>query len=112
MRRGWLAFWILLGAFGLSLFSEWIANDRPLCIRFEGKTYFPVLKFYPEDAFAGNGRLTRPNYRALASDAAFAPESGNWLLWPPIPYGPLESLPPETIELPATATVTATSTRN
>ena len=108
MRRGWWAFWILLGAFGLSLFSEWIANDRPLCIRFEGKTYFPVLKFYPEDAFAGNGRLTRPNYRALASDAAFAPESGNWMLWPPIPYGPLESLTPADIQLPAVATVTAT----
>ncbi len=108
MRRGWLAFWILLGAFGLSLFSEWIANDRPLCVRFEGKTYFPVLKFYPEDAFAGNGRLTRPNYRALAAGAAFAPESGNWMLWPPIPYGPLESLTPADIDLPATATVTAT----
>lgn len=108
MRRGWWAFWILLGAFGLSLFSEWIANDRPLCVRFEGKTYFPVLKFYPEDAFAGNGRLTRPNYRALASGAAFAPASGNWMLWPPIPYGPLESLTPADIALPATATVTAT----
>ena len=108
LRRGWWAFWILLGAFGLSLFSEWIANDRPLCVRFEGKTYFPVLKFYPEDAFAGNGRLTRPDYRALASGAAFAPESGNWMIWPPIPYGPLESLTPADIDLPATATVTAT----
>ena len=108
LRRGWWAFWILLGAFGLSLFSEWIANDRPLCVRFEGKTYFPVLKFYPEDAFAGNGRLTRPDYRALASGAAFAPESGNWMIWPPIPYGPLESLTTTAIDLPATATVTAT----
>ena len=41
MRRGWWAFWILLGAYGLSLCSEWIANDRPLWIRFEGKTLFP-----------------------------------------------------------------------
>ena len=108
LRRGWWAFWILLGAYALSLFSEWIANDRPLWIRFEGKNYFPVLKFYPEDAFAGNGRMTRPDYRALASGAAFADGSGNRMLWPPIPYGPLESLAPADIELPDLATVTAT----
>ena len=108
MRRGWWALWVLSVTFGLSLFSEWIANDRPLCIRFEGKTYLPVLKFYPEDAFAGNGRMTRPDYRALAAGAAFAPGSGNWMLWPPIPYGPLESLKPTDIEVPDMVTVTAT----
>ena len=108
LRRGWLAFWILLGAFALSLFSEWISNDRPLWIRFEGKNYFPVLKFYPDDAFAGNGRMTRPDYRALAAGAAFAEGSGNRMIWPPIPYGPLESLAPADIELPDLATVTAT----
>ena len=108
MRRGWWAFWALLGAYALSLGSEWIANDRPLCVRFGGKHYFPVVKFHPEDAFTGNGRMTRPDYRALASGAAFAPGSGNWMLWPPIPYGPLESLTPADIELPETATVTAT----
>jgi len=108
LRRGWGSFWVLLGAYGISLFSEWIANDKPLWVRFSGRNYFPVVKFVPEDVFAGNGRQTRPDYRALAAADVFAPGSGNWMLWPPIPYGPLESLPPETIELPATATVTAT----
>ncbi|MGD9781900.1 MAG: ABC transporter permease subunit [Kiritimatiellia bacterium] len=108
MRRGWWAFWILIGAYALSLGSEWIANDKPLWIRFGGKNYFPVLKFYPEDAFAGNGRMTRPDYRALAAGEAFAGESGNWMVWPPIPYGPLESLKPADVSLPDTVTVTAT----
>ena len=108
LRRGWGSFWVLLGAYGISLFSEWIANDKPLWVRFSGRNYFPVVKFVPEDVFAGNGRQTRPDYRALAAGDDFAPGSGNWMVWPPIPYGPLESLPPETIELPATATVTAT----
>ncbi|MGD9613611.1 MAG: ABC transporter permease subunit [Kiritimatiellia bacterium] len=108
LRRGWWSFWILLGAFGLSLFSEWIANDKPLWVRFAGRNYFPVVKFYPEDAFAGNGRQTRPDYRALADSAAFAPGSGNRMVWPPIRSGPLESLKPESIALPATVTVTAT----
>ena len=108
LRRGWGSFWVLLGAYGISLFSEGIANDKPLWVRFAGRNYFPVVKFVPEDVFAGNGRQTRPDYRALAAADVFAPGSGNWMLWPPNPYGPLESLPPETIELPATATVTAT----
>lgn len=107
MRRGWWAFWILLGAYGISLCSEWIANDKPLWIRFQGRNYFPVVKFYPEDAFTGSGRMTRPDYRALAETAAFAPDSGNRMIWPPIPHGPLESLKPEDIELPNTVTMTA-----
>ena len=100
MRRSWWALWILLGAYGLSLGSEWIANDKPLWVRYAGRNYFPVVKFYPEDAFAGNGRMTRPDYRALAAGAAFAPDSGNWMVWPPIPYGPLESLKPGASSFP------------
>ena len=80
MRRGWWAFWILWGMFGVSLLSEWIANDRPLCIRFEGKSYFPVVQFHPEDAFTGNGRMTRPDYKALAEGEAFAAGSGNQII--------------------------------
>ena len=73
MRRGWWSFWFLLAAYAASLGSEWIANDRPLWIRFAGKNYFPVAKFYPEDAFTGDGRMTRPDYKALAASVAFAP---------------------------------------
>ena len=108
MRRGWWAFWVLVAAYGTSLLSEWIANDKPLWVRFEGRNYFPILTYYPEDAFAGNGRQTRPDYRALEAGEAFASGRGNRMRWPPIPYGPLESLKPENIELPGTATVTAT----
>ena len=108
MRRGWWAFRILVGAYALSLGAEWIANDRPLWIRFEGRNYFPVLKFYPEDAFARNGRMTRPDYRALAANPSFAAGGGNRMVWPWIASGPLESLRPEDIRLPDTVTVTAT----
>ena len=79
MRRAWWAFWVLLGAYGVSLFSEWIANDRPLFIRMGGKCYWPVVRFYPEDAFAGNGRMTRPDYRALEK-AVHLLEKGGILL--------------------------------
>jgi len=107
MRRGWWAFWLLIAAYGLSLGSEWIANDRPLWIRYEGKMYFPVVKFYPDDAFTDNGRMTRPDYKALADSEAFAANPENRMLWPLIPFGPLESLKPANLVLPDTVLVTA-----
>lgn len=107
LRRGWWAFWIFVGAFVVSLGSEWLANDKPLWIRFDGKNFFPVVKFYPEDVFTGNGRMTRPDYRALAASDMFAPGSGNRMVWPLIPFGPLESLTPGDIALPPVVTVTA-----
>ena len=107
LRRGWWALWLLAGVYGVSLFSEWIANDRPLWIRYGGRNYFPVVRFYPEDAFTGNGRMTRPDYKALAASEAFAPGSGNRMVWPLIPFGPMESLKPADIVLPNTVTVVA-----
>ncbi|MDR2445459.1 MAG: ABC transporter permease [Spirochaetaceae bacterium] len=52
-RRGWLSLWVFVVLFGLSLFSEFIANDRPLLVRFDGKFYFPVFKNYSELTFGG-----------------------------------------------------------
>jgi microcin C transport system permease protein len=107
MRRGWWAFCLLAGVYALSLGAEWIANDRPLWIRHEGRHYFPVLKFYPEDVFTGSGRMTRPDYKALARSPTFAAGGANRMVWPWLASGPLESLPPEDIELPGNLAVTA-----
>ena len=104
MRRAWWAFWVLVVGYGVSLFSEWIVNDRPLFIRKEGKSYWPVVKFYPEDAFAGNGRMTRPDYRALEKAGVF---EGAKVVWPVLRWGPLESVPAGSIELPHVKTVVA-----
>ena len=104
MRRAWWAFWVLVVGYGVSLFSEWIANDRPLFIRKDGKSYWPVVKFYPEDAFAGNGRMTRPDYRALEKAGVF---EGATVVWPVLRWGPLESVPAGSIELPHVKTVVA-----
>ena len=37
----------------LSLFAEFIANDKPLVMSFNGDIYFPVLTNYPETTFGG-----------------------------------------------------------
>jgi microcin C transport system permease protein len=64
-RANGRAFWslIIFGViFGLTLFAELIANDKPLLVRFQGELYAPVFNFYPETAFGGDFR-TEAIYR-------------------------------------------------
>ena len=42
-RRGWWSLWIFLALFLLSLFAEFIANDKPLLVRYNGSFFAPVL---------------------------------------------------------------------
>jgi len=53
-RRGFWSLWLFLVLFVLSLFAEFIANDRPLLVRYEGSFYLPVLRDYPETTFGGD----------------------------------------------------------
>lgn len=89
MRRAWISFWILAGAFGLSLLSPHIANDRPLVMRYEGRTYFPTVKFYSDATFGGRYN-TEADYLALERRSDFA-ETGGWMLFPPIKANPYRS---------------------
>ncbi|MDR0410001.1 MAG: ABC transporter permease [Spirochaetaceae bacterium] len=52
-KRGYTSLRIFVVLFVLSLFSEFIANDRPLLVKFDGKYFFPVLKNYSELVFGG-----------------------------------------------------------
>ncbi len=88
-KRAWYSFWILSIAFALSLFSEQIANDHPLLMRYQGHYYFPTLRFYSEKTFGGR-YATEADYVALRNDAAFK-ANGGWMLLPPIPHSPLHS---------------------
>ena len=49
--RGYWSMWIFLVLFVASLFAEFIANDRPLLIHFDGRWFCPVLVDYSEDDF-------------------------------------------------------------
>ena len=81
-KRGWWSFWIFLTLFVLSLFAEFIANDRPLIVRYKGETLFPVAVNYPEEKFGGF--LATTDYR----DPTIAKEisANGWAIWPPIRY--------------------------
>lgn len=42
-RRGYFSFIILAFLFFISLFAEFIANDKPLLVRFQGDYHFPII---------------------------------------------------------------------
>jgi microcin C transport system permease protein len=108
-RRAFWSLWLLLFLYGLSLFAEVLANDKPLLVSFQGEIRAPFLQFYPETAFGGDFRTEAkyrdPEVRCLIRsggvDACLDdPETAlaeldagtldgatpGWVLWPPIPY--------------------------
>jgi microcin C transport system permease protein len=82
-RRGYWALWIFLAIFIATLFAEFIANDRPLLIKFDGAYYCPIFKAYPETAFGGEF-ATEASYRDPY--VAGLINAKGWMLWPLIPY--------------------------
>jgi microcin C transport system permease protein len=111
-RRAYWSLWILAILYGLSLFAELLANDRPILVRYDGGFYTPVFSFYPETAFGGDLR-TEAEYSTVEvqcliiaagsldcwddpegiiaevqaqGTAAGEPVNQGWLIWPPIPY--------------------------
>lgn len=83
-KRGVWSLWIFLILFFISLFAEFIANDKPLVVSFEGGFYFPVFAAYPETAFGGDFP-TEADYRDPFVQELIEKEGG-WVLWPPIHY--------------------------
>jgi microcin C transport system permease protein len=82
-RRGLLALYLFLILFVVTLFAEFIANDRPLLIKYEGHYYAPIFATYPETTFGGEFE-TEADYR----DPFVAKLIGDkgWAVWPLIPF--------------------------
>jgi microcin C transport system permease protein len=113
-RRNKRAYWSLVIfsiVFVMSLFAEFLANDKPILVQFRGEYFSPISSFYPETAFGGDFP-TEAVYRDIevkcliisgGMDACFDDPEGimadaedgtvageviqkGWMLWPPIPY--------------------------
>jgi len=82
-KRGYWSLWLFLALFFFTLFAEFIANDKPLLVRFDGAFYYPVLTSYPETVFGGDFE-TEADY----SDPFVVEliEEKGWVVWPLIPY--------------------------
>ncbi|MFT6102854.1 MAG: microcin C transport system permease protein, partial [Candidatus Endobugula sp.] len=81
-RASW-SLLIFLSLFTISLFAEFVANDKPLLIHYDGDLYSPVLVDYPETTFDGDFD-TEADY----SDPYITNiiEAKGWIIWPPVRY--------------------------
>ena len=52
-KRGLISLYLFLGIFFVSIFADFIANDKPIIVVFEEKIYFPVFQSIPETFFGG-----------------------------------------------------------
>ena len=113
-RKNKRAYWSLILfsiLFGLSLFAEFIANDKPILVSYRGELHTPIFTFYPETAFGGDFRTEAayrdPEVKCLIRtgglEICFDDPEGlleqvdqgtvlegdfhkGWMLWPVIPY--------------------------
>lgn len=91
IKRGWYSFLLLFGALIVSMFNPFLIGDRALVVKYEGAYYFPVLGGHYEARDLGQRVIGEARYRELKVQYA-AKGEGNWVLLPPYPYGPNESL--------------------
>ncbi|MET3475027.1 ABC transporter permease [Variovorax atrisoli] len=88
-RRNPLGFWSLVifsALVVLSLFAEVLSTDKPLIVRYEGQTYFPVLRDYSEKTFGGDFE-TPTDYLDPFIEQRIT-QGGNWAIYAPNRYGP------------------------
>lgn len=85
-RLAVLSIWLMGLACLMSFTAEFWANNRPLYLRYNNQSYFPVMKDYHPSEF-GNEEAVVTNYRELEIDG----ERGDWALWPLVRWSPYES---------------------
>lgn len=66
-----------------SMLVEFIANDKPLMVRYDGNTYFPAMKAYPETTFGGVFE-TETEYRDPAVQDLI--NAKGYAVWPLVPF--------------------------
>ncbi|TDI62826.1 MAG: ABC transporter permease [Alphaproteobacteria bacterium] len=83
-RRGYWSLWVFLILFFMSLFAEFIANDKPLLVKFEDQFYYPIFQMYPETEFGGFFE-TETQYRdPFVKD--LITEGDGYMIWPLLRY--------------------------
>jgi microcin C transport system permease protein len=88
-KRNRLGYWSLVlfcALVVLSLFAELLSNDRPLLVRYEGKTYFPMVQELPETTFGGDFEAATDYLDPFIRERIT--QGDNWAIYAPNPYGP------------------------
>jgi len=84
-RRGFWSLWLFLAIFLLTLGAEFLANDRPLLARIDGRWFVPVLADYAESDILPDGLPTEMDWHDPELRREITARGG-WLIWPAIPY--------------------------
>ncbi len=84
-RRGFYSAIIFSILFIVTLFAEFIANDKPIILTYNNAVYFPVLKQYPETLFGGDFE-SEADYRDAYVQDLIKEKGNGWMLWPLIRY--------------------------
>ena len=90
IRRGYWSFLLIASAYVLSFSLPYLMNSTAFLVHFDGQYYVPAFRFYPASTF-GQDAFGETDYRALKRQFE-TDGSGNWVVLPPYPYGPNESL--------------------
>ena len=88
-RRNRLGFWSLVLFVILvvtSLFAEVLSTDKPIVVRYQGQTYFPVARDYSEKTFGGDFETPADYLDPFIRERIT--KDGNWAIYAPNPYGP------------------------
>ena len=78
-KRGLYSLYILILLLFVTLPAEFIANDKPLLIKYHNDYYFPILKKYAETVFGGDFETTT-DYRDTYVIELI--ENNGWIIWP------------------------------
>ena len=82
-KRGFISLWLFLALFFVTLGADFVANDKPLLVRYDGGFYAPIFKVYPETAFGGDFE-TEADYRDPYVEALITAKG--WAIWPVIRF--------------------------
>lgn len=82
-RRAFWSLVIFICIFILSLFSNLIANDKPLIVNYNNQLIFPIFSQYNDDFFGGDFP-TKADYKdkLIVNNI----NKNGWMIMPPIPY--------------------------
>ena len=111
-RRAYWSLIIFSVLFITSLFAEFLANDKPILVKYQGEYFMPIFQFYPETRFGGDlpieAQYQYEDIQCLivtggvvdcyddpegilaeveeSGTALGEPVEQGWMIWPVIPY--------------------------
>ena len=82
-KRGYYSLIIFLALFLTSMSANFIANDKPLLVKYQDSYYFPIFKKYPETTFGGQFKSEADYKDPYVTNLI---KSNGFIIFPPIKF--------------------------